>query len=49
MDAFVDLARNGLVASPAVPTELVDAIAADNRGRYFASEDTEVAIWVLDP
>lgn len=49
VDAFVDLDRSGLVASPTVEAELVDAIAADNVGRYFAGGDTEAALYIDRP
>lgn len=45
-DAFVDLARNGLIASPTIDRALVDAVYRDAIGRFFATEDTEVAIYV---
>lgn len=45
-DSFVDLARNGLVESPTVDRALVDQIHDDAIGRFFAAEDTELAIYV---
>ena len=46
VDSFVDLARNGLVASPQVDPDLIEAIERDSIGRFFAAEDTEAAIYV---
>lgn len=46
VDAFVDLQRHGLVASPVLDPNLVAAIADDSIGRYFASDDMEVAIYL---
>lgn len=46
VDAYVDLARNGLVVSPLVDPGLVDQVHRDGIGRYFAAEDTTVAVYV---
>jgi hypothetical protein len=46
VDAYVDLARNGLVVSPRIDRSLVDQVHRDGIGRYFAAEDTTVAVYV---
>lgn len=46
VDAYVDLARNGLVTSPLVDPSLVDQVHRDGLGRYFAAEDTTVSVYV---
>jgi hypothetical protein len=46
VDAFVDLAQRGLVASPEVDPDLIHAIARDSIGQYFATADMEVAVYL---
>jgi hypothetical protein len=46
VDAYVELARNGLIATPEIDPALVEQVHRDSIGRYFAAEDTEVAIFV---
>ena len=45
-DSFLELESNGLVVSPEVDPELTAAIRDDAVGRFFAAEDTEVAIYL---
>jgi len=45
VDSFVELQDNGLVVSPEVDDALIDAIQRDAIGRFFAAEDTEVAVY----
>jgi hypothetical protein len=46
VDSFLELHANGLVASPDVDDDLVAAIRRDGAGRFFAAEDTEVAVYL---
>ena len=46
VDSFVELQRHGLVTSPKVDPELVERIQQDSIGRFFAAEDTEVAVYL---
>lgn len=46
IEAFVDLCSQGLVASPRVDPALVRAVRRDDLGRYFASSDFVLSIWV---
>ncbi|MCU1370879.1 MAG: hypothetical protein JWO77_2073 [Ilumatobacteraceae bacterium] len=46
IDSFLELQSNGLVVSPEVDPDLVAAIQRDAVGRFFAAQDTEVAIYL---
>jgi hypothetical protein len=46
VDSFLELHANGLVASPDIDDALVEAIQRDAVGRFFAAEDTEVAVYL---
>lgn len=46
VDAYVDLAQNGLIVSPVIDPALVDQVHRDGLGRYFAAEDTSVSVYV---
>ena len=46
VDSLVELYRNGLVASPDVDDALIEDIQRDAIGRFFAAEDSEVAIYL---